>query len=373
MAHNLNFNETSKEYAFYSRKEIPWHGLGQFITEAETATQALRMAHLDYEVKSGDVYANFIPKGATCVKDASGKGFLFLDVNGSVIGSSEKKGAKIPGYKCVYRDDTKQVFDIVSDRYEIVQNFEALDIIYNVIKGPQVTDKDQIVIQTAGALNNGETIFVTAKLPSYIISSGSIKDVVDKYFVFTSSHDKSSQLTVIITDIRVVCNNTLNMALSCPNKVSLKHTKNIRENFHMFSELLGISNKYSTNAKLVLEMLAGTKVTSEQVKNFVFDMFVPDAKREFIDEKGGKIELVDSEIISTRMKNRVIEANNFIDQGAGQEVGRGTAYWMYNGMTSYIHNGMNYKTNEDRFKSLVIGGSNETLIKKAYDKALLYV
>lgn len=49
MAHNLNYNKKAREYAFYSRKDVPWHGLGQFIQQADTATEALQMAHLDYE------------------------------------------------------------------------------------------------------------------------------------------------------------------------------------------------------------------------------------------------------------------------------------------------------------------------------------
>ena len=369
MSANINFNSKSQEYAFYSRKEVPWHNLGQFVKEAETASEALHLAHLDYEVKTGDVYAKFIPDGFKPIKTESG--YNIVDVNGNVVGTSVKKGARIQGYKAVYRDDTKDVFDIVSDRYEVVQNFESLDIIYGIIKGPDVVDRDQIVIQTAGALNRGETVFVTAKMPSYMIDVNGVKDVVDKYIVFTTSHNKSSQLTALITDVRVVCNNTLNMALRTPNKVSLKHTKNVRDRFHLFGELLGVSNRYSEEAKAVLEHLAQVKVTAKDVRNFIYDMFVPFDKLEYIEDKGGNIEMVDAEFISTRLKNRVIEVSNFVEKGAGQDIGRGTAFWLYNGVTSYLHNGLKYKSDEQRFSS-ILGGSNELLIRKAYKTILDY-
>jgi phage/plasmid-like protein (TIGR03299 family) len=372
MAHNLNYNAIKREYSFYSRKEVPWHGLGQFVTEAKSAEEALIMAHLDYVVKSGDVYVNFTPKGTIAVPVSEG-GVNFVDKNtNTIVGNSVKKGARVPNYKCVYRDDTKDVFDIVSDRYEIVQNFESLDIIFDIIRGPEVTDKSQIVIQTAGALNKGETVFVTAKMPSYMIKIDTKEDIIDKYIVFTTSHNKSAPLTAIVTDIRVVCNNTLRMALNSKDRVTLKHTKNVRENFNVFRELLGVSNKYSTEAKLVLETLSRSKVTDEQVRSFIYDLFVPEDKLDFIKDKNGKIELVSNDFISTRMKNRVMDVLSFVEIGAGQEVGKGSAYWLYNGVTSFIHNGMTYKDEEDRFKNL-IGGSSEILLKKTYSSILNYV
>lgn len=371
MAHNLNLNKESGEYSFYSRKELPWHGLGQFVKEAKDANEALKLAHLDYTVKTGDVFVNFTPKGCRAVPNLQ-HGYDFVNLDNEIVGKSAKRGSIINGYKCVYRDDTKDVFDIVSTRYEVVQNIESLDVIFGIIKGPDVVDKNEIVIETAGALNKGETIFVTARMPSYIVKVGGKSDPIDKYIVFTSSHDKSGMVTAIVTDIRVVCNNTLNMALRNKNKVSLKHTKNIRERFSSFSTLLGVANKYSAEAKLVLEHIGNIQVNSEIVRNYIYDIFVPDDKREFINAKGGNIEKVSKDDISVKLKNKVNEAMSYIDKGPGQDFARGTAYWMYNGVTSYINNGTSFKDYEDKFQSL-IGGSSELLIRKAYDKLRMYV
>jgi phage/plasmid-like protein (TIGR03299 family) len=346
--------------------------LGQFIKEANDATEALEMAHLNFDVKVGEVFVNFTPKGCKAVPGTLG-GFSFIDKNGEMVGFSAKKGAIIPGYKCVYRDDTKDIFDIVTDRYEVVQNIESLDVIYGIIKGPDVTDKNQIVIETAGALNKGETIFVTAKMPSYIVRVDGKSDPIDKYIVFTSSHDKSGTLTALLTDIRVVCNNTLQMALGTQNKVSIKHTKNVRERFYLFGQLLGQSTKYTDELKTVLEHLGAIRVSNTVVRDYVYSVFVPDEKRKFIDDKNGDIDKVSNSFISNRLKNKVNEVRTYIEKGPGQDFAIGTAYWMYNGITSYIHNGMTYSSTDTKFNDILISGSASTLLKKAYDKVIDYV
>jgi phage/plasmid-like protein (TIGR03299 family) len=382
MAHNLNFNQKSQEYAFYSRKELPWHGLGQFVQEAEDAEEALRLAHLDYEVKTGKVFVNFTPKDCTAMPVQDG--FKFVDVAGNVVGFSPKRGAKIPGYKCLYRDDTKEIFDIVTDRYEVVQNFESLDVIFGIIRGSDVVagmntnshiaTKKDIVIETAGALGKGETIFVTTKMPSYSITiPGKESDVIDRYIVFTSSHDKSGMIVAMVTTIRVVCNNTLTMALeSSPSKVAVKHTKNVRERMYQFGDILNVANNYSTEVKQILEHMATIQVTAEDVKNYVYDIFIPDDKRGTIISMGNNIDKMPNEVISSRLKNKVNEVMSYIERGPGQDVAKGTAYWMYNGVTAYFSNGVTFATGDDKFQGL-IGGTTELLVKKAYEKILNYV
>lgn len=172
-------------------------------------------------------------------------------------------------------------------------------------------------------------------MPSYIVRVNGKEDVVDKYIVFTSSHDKSAKISALITDIRVVCNNTLNMALNTKNKVSLRHTKNVRDKFNQFSELLGVSNKYSAEAKLVLEHLSSVKVTQEMVNNYIYDLYIPSDKLELV--KGSKdINLISTELISNKLKNKVNDIKQYVEKGPGQNIGIGTAYWLYNGVTSYI-------------------------------------
>ena len=197
------------------------------------------------------------------------------------------------------------------------------------------------------------------------------KDPIDRYIVFTSSHDKSNQVTAMITNIRVVCNNTLTMALQgASNKISLRHTRNIRDKFDEFGQLLGVANKYAEAAKEVLESLSSRIVTKEQVNNYIFDLFMPANNIEII-KKYGSIEKVPTELISTRMKNKVQEVLSYVDQGVGQNVDRGTAYWLYNGVNGYINNGVDYKSGDNRFDKIMNGSANNLLIK-AQQKIMSY-
>ena len=370
MAHNLNYNKKTEKFAFYSRKEVPWHNIGQFVGEAKDAYEALELAQLNYEIKKGPLWASFIPNDCTTHRIANGT-FEFIDSNGKLIGTSPVRSVLIPNLKSIYRDDTKDVFGTVTDGYEIVQNVESLDMIFSIIKGSDLSDKKDIVIETAGALKKGETIFVTARMPSYMIDTKTGKDLVDKYIVFTTSHNKSEKLTALITDIRVVCNNTLSMAMRTPRKISLRHTKNIRERFDEFSTLLGVSKQYSMEVKLTLESFTNIQITAETVREYVYDLIIPSAKRELV---RGKTDLakIDKELISQRLKNKVSEVIDYIDRGPGQQVERGSAYWLYNGVTAYYSNGIDYKDKENRF-SEIMGGTAEDNIAKAYDKLLSYI
>lgn len=368
MSDKLNYNRKTGKFAFYSRKEVPWHGLGQFINEASTSQEALTQAQLDYIIKTGPVFASFIPE--RCKAKTTPEGIIQIyDHNDQYVCDIPKRGVIVPGIRSIFRDDTKDLFGIVTDRYEVVQNAESLDLIYEIVKGPTAIDKSKIVIETAGALNKGETIFVTARMTSYTIDLGTSKDLVDKYIVFTTSHNSSAKLTAIITDVRVVCANTLAMALATPRKIALKHTKNIRDKFSEFAYLLGTSNRYSDEVKLILEGIAQLTADKETIKEYVYDLVLT-SNRELV--RGKDINKVSDEVISKRVKNKVAEMLDYIDQGPGQNVARGTLYWLYNGVTSYYQNGVDYKDADNRFKELT-GGTAENNIIKAYDKLIPYV
>jgi phage/plasmid-like protein (TIGR03299 family) len=370
MSANINYNSKTHKFAFYSLKQPAWHGLGQVVETAVTASEALKLAQLDYEVKTGPVYASFIPEGGKAHPGNLG-GFMMYDKNGNFVEKSVARHYKIPNIRSIYRNDTKDVFGTVTDRYEVVQNAESLDLIYQIIHGPSVTSKEQIKIETAGALNKGETIFVTARMPGYMIDLGTKKDFVDKYIVITTSHNSSSKLTAIITDTRVVCNNTLQLAMkNYVRKVALRHTKYIRDRFGDFADLLRIANKYSEGAREVLEHLARVNIDGDVCREYVYDLILPSDKRELVRNKN--INTFNNDIISARYKNKAAELFNYIEKGPGQDVARGTAYWLYNGATSYYHNGVDYKTAENKFME-IFGGSAESNIVNAYDKILAYV
>ena len=156
-----------------SNKERPWHGIGTVVEDAPTSDDAIKIAKLDWKVTQVPVMSNRI---------------------------------EIPNYFCNFREDINMPLGIVKGRYKVVQNNEAFDFVDNIIGN----DKIECCYETAGSLFNGKKIFLLVKLPNKEL----LGDDVENYLFFTNSHDGSSALTAGITNVRVVCNNTLQMALA---------------------------------------------------------------------------------------------------------------------------------------------------------------
>lgn len=173
MAHNIFLNEQTGKHSFFSVKEKTWHGLGQIVQEYPNSTEALQFAGLDFEV---------------CKRPNTHR----LDDGSEVI-------SKTSFY--TYRPDTGAILgDRLGKDYEVVQNTDAFRFFDAIVEG------DGIQYETAGALGNGEKIFITAKLPGYI-KVGS-DDLIEKYLFLTTSHDGFGSIMAAFTPIRIVCNNS---------------------------------------------------------------------------------------------------------------------------------------------------------------------
>ena len=170
----------------FSVRETPWHGLGRIIMDAPASREALELAGLDWQVESRNIYSG--------------------------------TGAMIPGYRANVRSTDDAVLGVVSDRYRIVQNEEAFQFTDDLL-GEGVT------YETAGSLQGGKKVWMLAKLPEKYIIAG---DEVTPYLVFFNSHDGSSGVKVAMTPVRVVCQNTLNLALGTAKRIwTARHTENV--------------------------------------------------------------------------------------------------------------------------------------------------
>lgn len=359
MAANLEFNSQKNTYSFYSLKEVAWHGLGQIVAEAKTPEEVIRLANLDYEVALAPMYANFIPKGTDYVITTD-NGFICQKIDPFTKHVTEeitipKKGVKVPDIFATYRTDNWEVLGTVGSRYEPVQNTEAIDFIYNVCKNSQVVKPEDVIIETAGVLGKGERIFVTAKLPDYKMCD----DDMEKYILFTTSHDGSGSIQACFTDVRVVCNNTLNAALqNCSNMQRFKHTKNVQNAMERGAALMMQALHYSTEAQAIFTEADKKIVNDTMILDYLTDlMCTPKEKEDVMKNSMGTMIRGTEEITSTRKLNKITEMRNFIENGVGQDSHRGTLLWVYNGITSYLNNGVKYKDKLDKFDSITQGNS----------------
>lgn len=218
------------ETMFYVR-EVPWHGLGTCVQEAPTSADALRLAGLDWEVKQRNI---------------------------QVCG-----GAKIENFKANVRSTDGKVLGVVTDRYQIVQNADAFSFTDELIGG-------DVRYETAGSLQEGKKIWLLAKMPTRKV----VGDDVEPYLCFSNTHDGSGSIRVCMTPIRVVCNNTLNLALNTAQRQwSTKHVGNIDQKMQEARMCLELADVYMNELSEYAEKLANKRITDDELNKILDEMF----------------------------------------------------------------------------------------------------
>lgn len=212
----------------FSVREKPWHGLGTIVMEAPTSEEALKLAGLDWNVVQEPI---------------------FTDSNEKII-----------GYKANVRDSDRRVLGVVSDRYRVVQNVDAFSFTDELLgKG--------VRYETAGSLQDGKKIWLLAKLPKEYILGG---ERISPYLVFSNTHDGSGSVKVAVTPVRVVCNNTLNLALDTAKRsFSMIHTGNIQDKIQEAKDTLFMAEAYMDYLGAEFEQLRRKKVTDRQVREYI--------------------------------------------------------------------------------------------------------
>ena len=212
----------------FSVREKPWHGLGKIVMEAPTSAEALHLAGLDWNVVQEPIYTEF--------------------------------NEQVEGYKANVRDSDRKVLGVVSDRYKVVQNADAFSFTDELIgKG--------VRYETAGSLQEGKKVWLLARLPREYIIAG---ERISPYLVFSNTHDGSGSVKVAVTPVRVVCNNTLNLALDKASRsFSMIHTGNIQGKIQEARDTLFMAEKYMDCLGAEFEQLRRQKMTDVQVKEYI--------------------------------------------------------------------------------------------------------
>lgn len=347
MAHNIHINGLGRA-SFFAAREKAWHNLGQIVEQAQTSEEAIKLAGLDFKVGLAPLYAGV----EAVTKEGAKEGNIIIAERGT-HDTSYSKAAIVPNRFATYRTDTDAVFGVVGSRYEVVQNTQAFDFFDEII------GTKEAIFETAGALGGGETIFVTAKLPSYIKVG---KDDIEKYLLFTMSHDGSSSIQIMFTPIRVVCNNTLQAALQAGRgKLCIRHTASVHDKLKIANKALGITNQLSDELTGIFGQLAQTTITDKQVENYFKVVFL--TKQQLVD-------LANGESLSSRQSNILQSVSKYYHAGVGQKEIIGTAWGAYNAVTGYFQNVKKFSDSEGRITSNLLGANYNTMqdaLVKAWD------
>ena len=252
------------ESMFYVR-ETPWHGLGTKVMEAPTSADALKLAGLDWNVEQQPIFT--------------------------------ESNQLIPGYRANVRDTDRKVLGVVTDKYKVVQNTEAFAFTDSLLgKG--------VRYETAGSLFGGRKIWLLARLPQEYIIAG---ERITPYLVFSNTHDGSGSVKVALTPIRVLCNNTLNLALSTAKRsFSMVHTGDIREKMKEARDTLFMAESYMDSLGKEFEALRQKKLTDNQVKAFIEEL-IPSDKADTYQQQKNILKL------RTDLTRRYFEAPDLLD------------------------------------------------------------
>lgn len=215
------------ETMFYVR-ETPWHGLGTRVMEAPGSEDALELAGLNWKVRQEPIYTD--------------------------------NNLLIPGYKANVRDLDDKVLGVVTDRYKVVQNDEAFAFTDGLLG-------EGVRYETAGALLDGRKVWILARMPREFIING---EQISPYLVFSNTHDGSGAIKVAVTPIRVVCNNTLNLALSTAKRSwSMVHTGDVQGKMEEAKQTLFMVEKYMSRLGREFENLRKIELTDRQVMDYI--------------------------------------------------------------------------------------------------------
>jgi phage/plasmid-like protein (TIGR03299 family) len=290
MAHELNLQNGKASMMYVG--EAPWHGLGTKLNEPATASEAIKVANLDWSVCKRPIYVEGASKP---IKDK------FAIVRADKLD-----------------DDDCPVFGVVGKSYTPLQNSKAFEFF-----DPIVGEKNAPIYHTAGALGEGERIWILAKLPDTIQIIGD--DIADKYLLLSNSHDGQSSVQIKFTPIRVVCQNTLTMALSQGRTLRVPHTRDIQSRLQQAEMMLGIINKGFDTIEETFKAMAKVEMDNSRLASYLNSVF-----REPLDKE--------NERAVALVNERRALAEHFFAEGAGNTVEgiKGTLWAAYNGVTELI-------------------------------------
>lgn len=313
---------------FYVGK-MPWHKEGKALKEPPDTITAIKTAGLDWSVKKVKFYSEY--------------------------------GAEIKNYYGIERSDTGKILGIVKNDYVPLQNTEAFDFF-----DPLISNKF-FEYETAGALGDGEIIWILAKIKhngsSFAVQN---KDEIVKYLLLSNSHDGESAVNIKFTPIRVVCQNTLNIALEQGRTVNIKHLAGMYDKLDNIQQVIRNISLIYTHIEGCFNKMAKCRVDHNKVNTY-FNLIYP------IEEKH---DMTKEQLAETEKNIKIREhlMNNFENATGVKELNIGGTLWAaYNAVTQYIDHPDKYKLGDNKLLKRIWFGEGEAIKKKAYLSAVRFL
>ena len=316
--------------------QVPWHGLGVPVNNDLTVHEMLVAAGLDWTVQKVPTYYRAVRE----MRVADPK------IRALFGGEKQYEEVEYPtGKYALIRDTDNKILTTVSGSWEPCQNEEAFTIFEEFV------DRNELEMHTAGSLRNGELVWCLAKMKeSFVLFND---DLTEQYLLLVNPHQFGRAIHIRDTPIRVVCNNTLSMALSADSLISANQSHRTVFDPEAMKEAIGIATEQMRKYEEAARFLASRRFNDATLTQFYDEVFPNMSvvrKNEHSRNAGLALELLDLQ--------------------PGAEYGRGTWWQAFNTVT-YIADHVHGKTNEARMNSAWFGTNADRKIK-ALNLALEY-
>jgi phage/plasmid-like protein (TIGR03299 family) len=344
-------DQSAGKAAVFVVGEPPWHGLGTVIANAVTSAEAIKLAGLDWTVEKWALKAIKWPIA---------------------------EEVSVPGWYATVRTDTNAVLGVVSRQYRVLQNTEAFAFMDKAIQ------EGAAMWETAGSLQDGKRIWMLARIPQTVeVVKG---DEIKPYALLCMGHDGGLAVHILPTTVRVLCNNTLNLALNQDGgkELVVRHSQSLKGKMELARRHLGIIGKRVGEFQHEAQALARVSLKETELRGYAERFFPTKMKPNFSDGAALLEKIVDgqqdrSAVVRDLLAGHYAETEwiarrnqailEQIIENHENDPARGTAWGAYNAVSEYADHQARYKSADSRLNSAWFGAGNE-LKQDAYTAAL---
>lgn len=312
MAHNLEMIDGEAQMAYRESKGLPWHGLGTPVGDDMTPQQMMEAAGLDWGVEKVDTFIRY-------------------------------KGDNIAtGQQALVRSTDGKILTQVGPGWNPVQNEEAFEFFNEFVSG------GDMIMDTAGSLKDGRLVWALADVKDgFSLFNG---DEVKGYLLFSNPHIYGKSIDIKFVMERVVCNNTLAVALNEAGQPSVRVNHRSVFDAGRVKEILGIGHNKVEKFKEAAEFLGSKRYSDEQLTQFFGVVFGKSSK--------------EKEELARNAK----EAMSIVEDQPGDHFAPGTWWNAYNAVT-YMTDHKLGRSADTRMASAWFGGNAKRKVD-ALDLAL---
>jgi phage/plasmid-like protein (TIGR03299 family) len=305
--------------------QTPWHGLGNQLTAKQPIEVWAEQAGMNWTIEQSPVH--FIAEQAA------------IQIKDSLLQPPQTNILQFSDHKVLFRSDTREPLSVVSQRYHVVQPREILEFYRDL------TEKSDFELETAGVLKGGRKLWALARTGQSAAIKG--KDVTNGYVLLATACDGTLATTAQFTSIRVVCNNTLAVALkegnsSTSNQGIVKVPHNTKFDAASVKQQLGISVAAWDEYIYRLNLLSDRKVKPVEADRFLWNVFNDGSASP-----------------NGSFNERAINKTKTLFEGHGRgamlQSARGTAFGLLNAVTEFIDHERKAKSTDHRMDSAWFG------------------